>query len=198
MAYSPDGRIVLTSSDKTARLWDAASGKELHTLRHDGPVVAVAFSPDGRTALTVSADKTARLWDAASGKERATLRHEWPVRTVAFSPDGRTLLTGGGEDIKKGGVRLWDAATGREIAALRHGREVLAVAFSPDGRTALIFDGPVRLWKLPLPAPDEPARVRAWVRVRTGKCFEQGSLRDLTRAEWLEQCRQLEALGGDW
>ena len=74
------------------------------------------------------------------------------------------------------------------------------MAFSPDGRTALTGsqDRTARLWSLPLPTPDEPCRVRAWVWVRTGKCFsEQGPLRDLTETEWREQCRQLDALGGD-
>ena len=64
MAFSPDGRSALTgSADKTARLWDAATGLPRGpALRHDGAVLAVAFSPDGRSALTGSDDNTARLW----------------------------------------------------------------------------------------------------------------------------------------
>ena len=62
--------------DKTARLWDAASGKELLRLTHDDWVDAASFSPDGRTVVTASQDKTARLWDAASGKELQRLTHE--------------------------------------------------------------------------------------------------------------------------
>jgi hypothetical protein len=64
VAFSPDGKAVLIgSADKTARLWSAATGKELTPpLRHRGPVRAVAFSPDGKAVLTGSADNTARLW----------------------------------------------------------------------------------------------------------------------------------------
>ena len=64
-AFSPDGRQVVTvSSDRTARLWEVASGKEIAVLKgHDGPVWSAAFSPNGRQVVTASGDKTARLWD---------------------------------------------------------------------------------------------------------------------------------------
>ena len=78
-AFSPDGsRIVTASVDKTARIWDAATGKEIAVLRgHDSVVNSAAFSPDGSRIVTASADKTARIWDAASAKEIAVLRgHE--------------------------------------------------------------------------------------------------------------------------
>ena len=68
VAFSPDGKTVLTGSeDRTARLWDAATGQPLGPpLTHQGAVMAVAFSPDGKTVITGSGDKTARLWDVAA------------------------------------------------------------------------------------------------------------------------------------
>jgi WD40 repeat protein len=65
-AFSPDGsRIVTASVDKTARIWDAASAKEIAVLRgHDDTVNSAAFSPDGSRIVTASDDKTARIWDA--------------------------------------------------------------------------------------------------------------------------------------
>jgi WD40 repeat protein len=65
-AFSPDGsRIVTASFDKTVRIWDAATAKEIAVLRgHEGRLFSAAFSPDGSRIVTASSDKTARIWDA--------------------------------------------------------------------------------------------------------------------------------------
>lgn len=64
--FSPDGKRILTGSlDKTAKLWDAETGREILTLKgHTDIVNGVAFSPDGTQIITGSRDKTARLWEA--------------------------------------------------------------------------------------------------------------------------------------
>ncbi len=71
VVFSPDGQTVLTGSvDWTARLWDAATGRQIgQTLAHPDAVRSVAFSPDGRTLLTGCDDRTVRLWDAATGDQ---------------------------------------------------------------------------------------------------------------------------------
>ena len=63
--FSPDGaRIATASQDRTARLWDAASGLPLdEPLAHDEPVQSVAFDAGGAHLVTASLDGTARIWD---------------------------------------------------------------------------------------------------------------------------------------
>src|SRR5450759_1000680 len=74
-AVSPDGTwIVSASGDKTLKIWDAATGRELHTLTgHTKSVRACAVSPDGTWIVSASSDKTLKIWDVATGTERTTL-----------------------------------------------------------------------------------------------------------------------------
>ena len=69
VAFSPDGARVLTGSrDRTARLWEAATGVEIRAFKgHVDWVWSIAFSPDGTRVLTADG-KIARLWDALTSR----------------------------------------------------------------------------------------------------------------------------------
>ncbi len=123
--------------------------KLTYTLKgHFGAARLVAFSPEGKTALTGSDDGKARLWDASAGKQIQVLKgHINYVTSVAFSSDGKTALTRSDD----GKARLWDTSTGKQIHVLKgHISYVTSVVFSPDGKTVLIGSGDsiARLWNV--------------------------------------------------
>jgi WD40 repeat protein len=93
--FSPDGtRIVTTSSDGTARVWDAATGQVQLTLTgHTGWVRGGGFSPDGTRIVTAGDDGTARVWDAATGQQTGwELQHLPDGELSVWSVPDRRLL----------------------------------------------------------------------------------------------------------
>jgi WD40 repeat protein len=113
---------------------------------HDGDVIGVALSPDGKRALSASSDKSVRLWDIASGETIHTLNgHTQMVWSVAFSPDGKRAVSAGYDNT----VRLWDLDKGEEIRVLNgHTAAVRRAVFSPDGKHVFSagLDKIVRQW----------------------------------------------------
>jgi WD40 repeat protein/serine/threonine protein kinase len=153
--FSPNGRMALSGSwDSTARLWDVATGEELHRFEHPSFVKTVAFSPDGRFILTGCGDGIVRLWDVETGEElRRFVGHTTFVSKVIFSPDGQLAASSSNDN----SILLWEVATGailRRLPAVG-GFTIYNLSFTADGQFLLTGSGTgdVLLWNLGLDLP---------------------------------------------
>ncbi|MCX6162305.1 MAG: hypothetical protein NTV87_13355, partial [Ignavibacteriae bacterium] len=150
VCISSDARYALSASrDKTIRLWDINTVKEIRKFEgHTDAINNVCISPDGRYALTGSNDKTIRMLDIQSGKEiRKFIGHTSYVNSVNFSPDGKYALSGSDDKT----IRMWDIESGKEIRRFETGTKFNnSVCISPDGRYALSgsYNKTISLWDI--------------------------------------------------
>ncbi|MFM8250609.1 MAG: TIR domain-containing protein [Planctomycetota bacterium] len=147
-AISPDmTRVLSTSDDCTAQLFDAASGnliREIPDVETKLPrdVGTTGFSPDGRFLLFLThADerRTLKICDARTGVMLDQLSHDQSIGTIATTAaavETSRVLTGG----KDGKAMLWDAAS-RITRELPHEDQVWSVQFSHDGKLAATGSG---------------------------------------------------------
>jgi WD40 repeat protein len=166
VAFSPDGRWILSGTSRSMRLWDCETGRHLRRFTGEGVrVTHVAFSSDGRQVVAVdhSREEVGR-WDAQSARRISHFdihrQHSYDdlrdcfIGDIALSSDGRLLLVA-----NDGTISLWSTESGRELTRLgraRSGEDFCihrdAVALSPDGlrclRSSIYICGSASLWDL--------------------------------------------------
>jgi len=146
--YSPDGKNIITvSDDKTAKIWDAETGKLLHSLEgHTEFIKSSTYSPDGKNIVTASWDKTTKIWDAETGELLYSLEeHTKNVNSAAYSPDGKTIVTASLDKTAK----IWDSQTGELLHSLEgHTGGVYFAGYSPDGKNIVTAssDKTAKIW----------------------------------------------------
>ncbi len=136
LAWSPDGRRLVTSSDdKTVRVWDVIAKRQVGELiGHRGAVAGLAFSGDGKRIITAGKDGVARVWDAFTFRSLTTLDgHARGVQSAAFSPTGGLYLTCGNDWTAK----LWKS-DGSLLHTLRTKSPIVQFAqFDAEGKRVL-------------------------------------------------------------
>lgn len=148
LAFSPDGKTIASGhDDHVVRLWNAATGKLLHSLEcHSDEVCALAFSADGKRLATAGEDRLLVVWDVAKGKLVKKLTgHTDRVDSLAWNAEGTRIASAGWDT----SVRVWDPEDGELLAMLNgQGECVHCVLFVP-GTNRLVCgdsDGIVRVW----------------------------------------------------
>ncbi|MDT8307267.1 MAG: WD40 repeat domain-containing protein [Anaerolineae bacterium] len=150
IAFSPDGAKLATAGGTSVKVWDAATGNELVTLRAPQYAYELAYSPaGGELAVGVRFGVGSGVWDATSGELLLELTgHTASVTNIAYSHDGRQIATASND----GTIRLWDAESGTPRMVLQDQGVAIHLAFSPDdtGLAAQFDDHTLRVYALSL------------------------------------------------
>jgi WD40 repeat protein/serine/threonine protein kinase len=144
VAWSPDGRqLVSGGNDGRVRIWNVRQGTQAVILGDTpsakrrarsgagSPILAVAWSPDGRRIAAGSTDRMVWLWSATDGSPEPILPESEgaiALSALAWSPDSRRLVASNRQII-----RIWDIADRESLVTLPGSKDVSGLAWSPDG-----------------------------------------------------------------
>ena len=152
IAVSPDERVIAVPYDRDLVIGNTAQARNEHHIAliktndghqlrsiaaHAGLIASVAFSPDGKRIISVSADKTARLWDLETGREIWSVDLKGRGHAVAFSGDGRLIAIGAlcGENSWRPVTEIRNAENGNLVKELKQTKlDIDDLAFSRDGK----------------------------------------------------------------
>lgn len=149
VAFSPDGTHLISGSyDKTAKLWDVATGTLLHTFEgHSNDIDAVGFSSDGGQVATGSKDESVRIWDRDTGRllKKFEALGGWST-ALAYLHGQKQILVGH----FSGRLNVLDVETGAVEPQSHFSGGVSALAVSSDDSVVVGHGvGAVLLWRLP-------------------------------------------------
>jgi WD40 repeat protein len=147
-------KIVTTSGDGTAKLWNLQGEKLAEFNQHKDLIYQAAFSPDGTSIATASRDGTAKLWNLQGNLIADFQGDPFPVYNVSFSPDSKRVATASSD----GTVRLWDLKGNLRTEFKGQADAIYGINFSfarslfspkvSQQVIAVFRDGTVRVWQV--------------------------------------------------
>ncbi|KAF2484571.1 transcriptional repressor TUP1 [Neohortaea acidophila] len=150
--FSHDGKFVATGCNRSAQIYDVASGQLVSQLQDDTVsqegdlyIRSVCFSPDGKYLATGAEDKIIRVWDIYNKVVRHSFSgHEQDIYSLDYARNGKIIASGSGDRT----IRIWDLEAGACHLSLSIEDGVTTVAMSPDARyvAAGSLDKSVRVW----------------------------------------------------
>jgi WD40 repeat protein len=147
IAFSCNGILASAGSDKKIKLWGSYTGELKRALiGHEDAVLAIAFTPDGKTLVSGGADKTIKIWNLENPtKPKVINAHSAAVQAVVISPDGENLISGS----KDCSIKIWHLPTGELLNTLtKNSSPVKSLAISPDGKIlASANHNQIELWQ---------------------------------------------------
>jgi WD40 repeat protein len=191
VAFTPDGRFALTTSNHQVHVWDGQTGHAFGAIATPNePATDVVVAPDSRYGVGVGQALTARLRTLPDGQPMGRqLRHQEAILGAAFAPTSETLITVSRDRT----ARRWHVPTGFPVGRSLHGTErMLAVAFRPQGDVSVVvgWGGNAVLWETPPAEHGAPSRVQYDVEQRSGiQLLSDGTTVPLSAVEWLERTR---------
>lgn len=135
------------SSDKTLRIWSLTSNKAAATIDIKYPVLAAAFSSDGKVLCSSGADEGLNFWNPGTGKLlKSTVKSAThsTISALAWSPNGSLIAVG-----RRGhSLQLWDVQTEKAVHSLTAMAPVISATWTPSGQSvsAGCEDRTVRFW----------------------------------------------------
>lgn len=165
-SFSPDGRLIMCTSDSIITVYDAKTGDELNNIINDWWVLSANFMPDGKHVIATSGDNNIRVVDVETGEVSKTISGNCDYYTYAsVSPDGTKIVctptkfaryvryrNSIGIDFSDSlivPVKVLDYETDKELLTLKgHKYCVSTAVFSPDGARILTgsYDMTAKVW----------------------------------------------------
>ncbi len=136
--------MAIGTSNGYVYIWTVMGKQTIAGPKHDGAVLDLQFSPDGKWLVSTGADSTTRAAQVAYGGQKYSIKNGDWVEDVTFGPDSSWYVTVSDDNT----VRVIDTPTGQEKLRMAHDNFVQKVRVSKDGQWIATtgYDQTVRIW----------------------------------------------------